>query len=417
MSNRPRTLPLAPSDLHSAVQPPVNAFGNHAIATARRPLKSLSRYERPSDPGSVKSGAISPGSSSTDDCSRRAITFTTLTTIAVAVAHTDRSNDRIRGIRVILVRAPQPRTRPTAIFFCMRRSSPILRITIACVCLFSVTACDKLGLGGDKSPTAPSGPPSAGSSIVYTAIGASDAIGFGSSVPCTPFTDCPNGMGYVPVAGRSLRSQNFTVRVDNLGIPTSVISATFSQLGANYGRTIVGNFIDSEMPFVKSDTTVVTIFAGGNEVNTITAALGGGAGGSDPAGFIDNQVRAFGTDYNTLVNGIRSRASQTRIVILNLPNLAGLPFLATASLAQRQAAQRASVGMTRTVINPLASSSVLIVDLMCDSRSYQGSTYSSDGFHPNDGGYAFIASEVVKAITSSSHPAPQASCPAMTLVP
>jgi len=224
-------------------------------------------------------------------------------------------------------------------------------------------------------------------------------------------------MGYVQVAGRTLRSQNFTVRLDNLGIPTSVISSTFAQLGANYGRTIVGNFIEQEMPFVKSDTTVVTIFAGGNDVNTITSALGGGAGGSDPAGFIDNQVRAFANDYNTLVSGIRSRASQTRIVILNLPNLAGLPYLAGASVSQRQAAQRAAVGMTRTAINPLVSSSIAVVDLMCDSRSYQASTYSSDGFHPNDAGYAFIASEVVKAITSSSYPAPQSSCAAMTIVP
>src|SRR5262245_23661370 len=107
MSNRPSTLPLEPSDRHSAVQPPVNALGNHASTTARRPLKSPSRYDRPSDPGSVKSGAISPGFSSTGDPSRRVITFTTLTTIAVAVAHTDLSNDRIRGIHVILVRAPQ----------------------------------------------------------------------------------------------------------------------------------------------------------------------------------------------------------------------------------------------------------------------------------------------------------------------
>jgi hypothetical protein len=37
--------------------------------------------------------------------------------------------------------------------------------------------------------------------------------------------------------------------------------------------------------------------------------------------------------------------------------------------------------------------------------------------HPNDAGYAFISSEVVKAITSSSYPAPQASCAGMTIVP
>ena len=225
-------------------------------------------------------------------------------------------------------------------------------------------------------------------------------------------------MGYVPVTGRTLTAHGFKVRVDNLGIATSVIGPDFAQLGANYGRLIVGTFIDTEMPFVKSDTTVVTIFAGINEVNTITAALGGGAGGSDPLGFIDNQVRAFGADYNTLIAGIRAKAAQSpRIVILNVPNAAGLPFLAGVSLAQRQAAQRAAVGMTRTVVNPLASDSVVIVDLMCDSRSYQPSMYYTDGLHPNDAGYAFIASEVDKAITMSSYPRPQSNCTAMTLVP
>jgi lysophospholipase L1-like esterase len=299
----------------------------------------------------------------------------------------------------------------------MNHISPIRRIVIAAAYLISVTACDKLGLGGDKSPTAPSGPPSAGSTIVYTAIGASDAAGVGSSVQCAPFTDCPNGMGYVPVTARTLTAQQFTVKLLNLGIPTSVIGPDFAQLGANYGRTIVGNFIDTEMPFVQKDSTLVTIFAGINEVTTITAALGGGAGGADPLGFIDNQVRAFGVDYATLLDGIRGRAGQPRIVILNVPNAAGMPFLAGAALAQRQAAQRAAVGMTRTVVNPLASESVVIVDLMCDSRSYQSSMYSSDGLHPNDAGYAFIASEVVKAITMSSYPRPQNNCTAMTLVP
>src|SRR2546427_230091 len=311
--------PLVPSDLHSAVHPPVNAFGNHAITTAR-PSSSLSRYVRPSEPGSVKSGARSPGFSSTVDSMRRVLTFTTPTMVAATVVNTVLSRDNIRWIRVILVRAPQP-------------------------------------------------------------------------------------------------AQGFAAKLTNLGLAPSVIGSDFAQLGANYGRTMVGNFIEQEMPFVPQNAAVVTIFAGGNEVNTITAALGGGAGGSDPLGFIDNQVKAFGVDYTTLIAGIRARAGQPRIVILNVPNLAGLPFLAGASLAQKQAAQRAAVGMTRTVVNPLFSDSIAIVDLMCDSRSYQSSIYSSDGFHPNDAGHAFLASEIVKAITQSTYPRPQSACAAMTLVP
>jgi lysophospholipase L1-like esterase len=219
------------------------------------------------------------------------------------------------------------------------------------------------------------------------------------------------------VAVRSLKAQGFTVTNLNLGIPTSVIGRDFQSLGQQYNRVIAGNFIEQEMPFVQANATTVTIFAGINDVNVITAALGGGAGGSDPNGYIDNQVKAFTADYTTLMAGIRARAGAPRIVILNVPNPAGLPFLAGASLAQRQAAQRAAVGMSKTAVNPLVSSSVTVVDLLCDARSYVGSNYSADGLHPNDAGYAFISSEVVKAITSSSYPAPQGSCTGMTIVP
>ena len=134
-----------------------------------------------------------------------------------------------------------------------------------------------------NSPTAPTGPPAPGSTIVYTAVGASDATGHGASVECFPFADCPNGTGYVPVTARQLRSQGFIVTLSNLGIPTAVIGRDFETLGQQYNRTVAGNFIEQEMPFIAQNSTVVTVFAGGNEVNTITAALGAGAGGADQA--------------------------------------------------------------------------------------------------------------------------------------
>ena len=99
--------------------------------------------------------------------------------------------------------------------------------------------------------------------------------------------------------------------------------------------------------------------------------------------------------------------------MLNLPNLAALPYLASASLSQKQAAQRASVRMTTTAINTLQG--VTVIDLMCDSRLYQSSFYSSDGFHPNDAGYAMLGAEVVKAVTNTSYPSPRSSCSQMTL--
>jgi lysophospholipase L1-like esterase len=290
------------------------------------------------------------------------------------------------------------------------RHSPIPRIAMAIVGL-SVCGCSKSGLG--ESPTAPS----MGSKIIFSAIGASDANGVGSSVQCLPFTDCPAGMGYVQVASRQLQAQGFSVSLTNFGIPTAVIGRGFESLAVQYGRTIAGNLIDHEMPFVPKDTTVTTIFAGVNEVNTITAALGAGAGTSNPNAYIDDQVRSFGADYTTLIEGIRSRAAQSRIVVLNVPNVGAMPYQAGAPLAQKQASQRAAVAMSRTVVNRLASNSVFIIDTMCDPRSYQPGLFSGDGLHPNDAGYANIAADVVRAITSPSYPAPQDSCSSMTLIP
>ena len=287
----------------------------------------------------------------------------------------------------------------------------IARISLVCALVCPIVACDKLS--GGSSPTEPSGPPAAGSTINYSVVGASDAIGYGSTKPCLLYDDC-DGAGYVWVAARSLRSQGFTVNVQQLGIPGAVISRTFQDMAVQYGRNdILANFIQQEVPFVKREASLVTVFTGANDVNVITSALGKGAGGSDPAAFIDQSVAGFTSDFSSLISGIRARSTTARIVVLNLPNLAGLPYLASASLAQKQAAQRASVRITTTVINPMRDATV--IDLMCDARLYQASNLSSDGFHPNDAGYSVLGAEIAKAVTSASYPAPKSSCAQMTL--
>ena len=81
------------------------------------------------------------------------------------------------------------------------------------------------------------------------------------------------------------------------------------------------------MPFVQANATVVTIFAGVNEINMITAALGGGEGGSDPNAFIDAQVQRV---RQRLPDADRRHPHQRpaipRIVILNVPTRPGCPF-------------------------------------------------------------------------------------------
>src|SRR6202008_1926022 len=137
---------------------------------------------------------------------------------------------------------------------------------------------------------------------------------------------------------------------------------------------------------------------------------------TDQTAFINSQIQAFGQDFVSLMSIVREKAPPARIVILNLPNMGAMPFLANAPLLHRRAAQMLSVGMTTTVMNGKVASGVSVIDLMCDPWSYQASTYSPDGFPPSDTGYAWIAAEVVAAATAT-YRTPAPGCAQMTLVP
>jgi len=285
-------------------------------------------------------------------------------------------------------------------------SARIQQLIIGSV-LALLAACGK---SETSSGVSPSPVPEPGKPIAYTAIGASDAVGFGSSAPCLPFSVCPDGRGYVPLVARELGSDGTTVTVSNLGIPGTVLSPGVQAIGNQYGSSIPGNFLEQEVRFVPRSSTVVTVFAGGNDTNAIGRAVERGAAGGDPNGYIDAQVRSFASDYAALVRGIRDRASSARIVVMNLPNMAGLPYAAGFNSTQRQYLQRISVGFSREGANALAGQGVIVVDLLCDPRSYQSGMYSSDGFHPNDAGYAYLATELVRAIRTADYPPPQGDC-------
>lgn len=78
--------------------------------------------------------------------------------------------------------------------------------------------------------------------------------------------------------------------------------------------------------------------------------------------------------------------------------------------------QRVAVGLSDQV-NALTSRGVLVVDLMCDARLYLPSNYYSDGFHPNDGGYAVFAELALPALRDGSNRAPSTTCAQRTLFP
>ena len=114
----------------------------------------------------------------------------------------------------------------------MPRRLRVLPLAIALCLSAAASGCDLLERG--KGPTTPD--PLQPGEIKYTAIGASDVNGIGSSAPCLVFlADCENGTGYVFVAARTLRAGGSAVTVSSLGIPTAVISSRFQSLGAQYG--------------------------------------------------------------------------------------------------------------------------------------------------------------------------------------
>ena len=289
-----------------------------------------------------------------------------------------------------------------------------LRSGFALLALVATIAC-----GNGDSPSSPSpapagpAPPAAGANVFYTAIGASDANGVGGSVVCIPFAPCDTGTGYVPVLARSLRTGR-EVTVRNLGIPGAFLSPAAEQISREQGHSTTGNFVDREMPFVPGETTLVTVFGGGNDVNAITEAAERGAGGSDTKGYLDAQIRAFGTDYARLITGVRGRAANAFIIVVNVPNMAALPYARGYSEPRRRIMQHLSVGFAREA-NRQAAPGIVVLDLMCDGQAYDASRFSSDGFHPNDAGYSHLADRL-RAIVNGASSSASGSCSQMTVV-
>lgn len=264
----------------------------------------------------------------------------------------------------------------------------------------ALAGCDAL-----NGPTTPA--PPATTTVSYTALGASDAIGYGGSNPCVPFSTCPDGTGYVQLVAARLRQSNPAMSFLNLGIPGAVLSRELQTIGNSVGRGIPANFIDGELPFIARDSTIVSVFADANGVNAVGSALRQMTSTSRAA-YAQTQIQNFGRDFATFATGIGERAPSSKTIVINMPNLARLPYAANYTQDERYWLKELSVGFTAGM-NATRSARVVVVDLMCYAPIYHASNYSSDGFHPNDAGYKLLADLVSAAITTAP-PAPPTSC-------
>jgi lysophospholipase L1-like esterase len=124
--------------------------------------------------------------------------------------------------------------------------------------------------------------------------------------------------------------------------------------------------------------------------------------------WLDGQIASFAQEFQDLITGVRARATTSKVVVLNLPNMARLPYNAGLNATEREWMRRLSVGYS-AAMNAARSADVRVVDLMCHAPVYNPAIYSGDGFHPNDTGYALLADLVTAAVTSAP-PAPATNC-------
>lgn len=202
-----------------------------------------------------------------------------------------------------------------------------------------------------SKPRAPQPPTSvriSAGTITYVALGASDAVGVGSSQP--------GSQGYVPLIGAKLPAGSRTV---NLGLSGIRLHEALTQ----------------ELPIALTlSPNLVTIWLVANDF----------IGGVSYASYMH--------DLNTLLSELHAR-THAALVMANLPDLTRLPLFAntnaTVQTQTRQAIQHWNAGIASLA----ARYGVALVDLYG-----QGSTLtahpeyiSADGFHPSPAGYVQLA--------------------------
>lgn len=191
--------------------------------------------------------------------------------------------------------------------------------------------------------------------VTYVALGASDAVGVGSTEP--------GAQGYVPLLTARLPKGSHQV---NLGISGIHLHEALTQ----------------ELPLALStNPQLITIWLVAND-------------------FVANvSYDSYMHDLNTLLQQLRS-GTHARIVMANLPDLSLLPAFSRLTSTQKATMQTAIKHWNAGIASTAAQYNVTIVDLFSQRSALTSHPeyISDDGFHPSPQGYVQLANFFWQAI-------------------
>jgi lysophospholipase L1-like esterase len=215
--------------------------------------------------------------------------------------------------------------------------------------LLTLVACG--GGAGSLLPKAPTPTATVRPSMVYVALGASDAVGVGA-------TD-PNQTAYIPLLIRRLPPHAEAL---NLGVS---------------GYTVHQALVDEMPPALAAHPSMVTVWLVGNDFRQCTP------------------LADYQRDLDTLLGQLESQ-TQAQVFVANAPDMSLLPAIRDGSAAclrgETPAQIRAVVEQWNTVITAtVAKHHDTLVDLFHSDLAAHPDYISSDGFHPSDAGYRILA--------------------------
>ena len=228
---------------------------------------------------------------------------------------------------------------------------------------------------------------SAGPRVNYVALGDSLTYGFGASRICAPAE-------LQPLDGPCRDATNFPPLFMKFA---GYKGASLQNLAVN-GATL-SDVLRNQIPRIAPDATLITLYVGMNDLRILVNASDGATAA---------QIRTFRSDLARAIREIRRRSPRSRLILANVPNAAYLPWFERKFPGSKARLFKLS-NLIDVEINRAAGSEIGVVDLLCDSRSYEPDRLS-DGAHPNDAGYAGIAEKFSKLLATPRPSKPAARC-------